>query len=405
MGAITEARGGFGRAVEKAANPGPLRGIELFSGCGGLALGMARAGIEHELLIEWNRRACETLALNKARGVDHAKAWDARQADVRGVDWAAWAGRGIDLVSGGPPCQPFSVGGKARGEEDARDMWPEAIRCVAALSPKAFVFENVRGLARDSFAGYLDWIVESLARPQLARRKGEGHAEHAARIKAHLDPVRYCVGVFQVNAADFGAPQIRHRVIVAGIAAGVGMDLAAPAPTHSRERLLWDKWASGSYWARHGLARPVDIPKAEAAIAARLAATGVAPAGLSWITVRDALSGMATPGCPGWLNHEQQPGAKTYPGHTGSALDAPAKALKAGAHGVPGGENMLIGDDGAARYFTAREAARLQGFPDDWVFESPWSETMRQIGNAVPTQLATALGRWISAAIADRGRR
>ena len=85
-----------------------------------------------------------------------------------------------------------------------------------------------------------------------------------------------------------------------------------------------------------------------------------------------------------------------YAGHTGSPLDEPAKALKAGDHGVPGGENMMVRDDGSVRYFSVREAARLQGLPDDWSFPSSWSESMRQLGNAVPVELANALGEWIA---------
>ena len=81
-------------------------------------------------------------------------------------------------------------------------------------------------------------------------------------------------------------------------------------------------------------------------------------------------------------------GTSAYPGHTGSALDEPAKTLKAGDHGVPGGENMLLRPDGSVRYFTVRESARLQTFPDNFLFHGSWSETMRQLGNAVPVRLA-----------------
>jgi DNA (cytosine-5)-methyltransferase 1 len=80
-------------------------------------------------------------------------------------------------------------------------------------------------------------------------------------------------------------------------------------------------------------------------------------------------------------------------------LDAPAKALKAGVHGVPGGENMVVLDDGSVRYFTVREAARLQGLPDDFAFECAWSEAMRQLGNAVPAQMSERLGSWMRAMI------
>ncbi|MGA3304360.1 MAG: DNA cytosine methyltransferase, partial [Methylovirgula sp.] len=90
--------------------------------------------------------------------------------------------------------------------------------------------------------------------------------------------------------------------------------------------------------------------------------------------------------------HRFQDGARSYPGHTGSPLDEPAKALKAGVHGVPGGENMLRKPDGSVRYFTVRESARLQTFPDGYEFMGSWSETMRQLGNAVPVELARLVG-------------
>ena len=91
-------------------------------------------------------------------------------------------------------------------------------------------------------------------------------------------------------------------------------------------------------------------------------------------------------------NHEFRGGAKSYPGPSGSVLDEPSKTIKAGAHGVPGGENMLVLDDGTQRYYTVRESARIQTFPDDYLFHGSWTESMRQIGNAVPVQLAKIIG-------------
>ncbi|BEP60016.1 hypothetical protein GmRootV213_05700 [Variovorax sp. V213] len=199
----------------------------------------------------------------------------------------------------------------------------------------------------------------------------------------------------RVNAADYGAPQKRHRVIIAGVRADLGAVLSPLVPTHSRERLLWEQWVTGEYWSRHGMRQPDDtqIASSDLATVKRLRIRDEAPDEAAWITVRDALHGLGEP--DGKTNHVFQDGARVYPGHTGSPLDQPAKALKAGDHGVPGGENMMVRDDGSVRYFTIREAARLQGLPDTYHFPRSWTESMRQLGNAVPSQLAEAVGKWL----------
>lgn len=84
-------------------------------------------------------------------------------------------------------------------------------------------------------------------------------------------------------------------------------------------------------------------------------------------------------------------GAKSYNGHTGSEIDMPSKTIKAGDHGVPGGENMVRFEDGSVRYFTTFEAKRIQSFPDDYHITGSWTEAMRQIGNAVPVTLARTI--------------
>lgn len=125
---------------------------------------------------------------------------------------------------------------------------------------------------------------------------------------------------------------------------------------------------------------------------------------LPWLTVRDALVGLPEPTMEAsalFFDHVLQPGARVYPGHTGSFIDSPAKALKAGVHGVPGGENMLRRVDGSVRYFSVREAARLQTFPDGYRFSGPWSEAMRQLGNAVPVRLAQIVAGSIGRALMD----
>ena len=99
------------------------------------------------------------------------------------------------------------------------------------------------------------------------------------------------------------------------------------------------------------------------------------------------------------------PGARSYAGHTGSPLDEPAKTLKAGDHGVPGGENMLARVDGSVRYFTVREAARLQTFPDSYTFCGAWTEAMRQLGNAVPVRLAEVVASSVAETLQATGKR
>lgn len=372
-----------------------MRSIELFSGCGGLALGLSRSGFHHELMVEWNEEAVATVLHNRRRRISHVRDWPMERADVRDIDWGRFHGR-LDLVAGGPPCQPFSIGGKHRGQDDARDMWPEAIRAVRETQPRAFLFENVRGLTRVAFADYLRWIVAHLRYPDAPRLEGEDHLAHTARLEALPEAPTYDVMVMQVNAADYGAPQKRHRVIVTGVRADLGAALSPPEPTHSRERLLWDQWVTGEYWTRHGFQSPGDewITPSDLAAVRKLRARKEPPSGAAWVTVRDALSGLGEPTGEG--NHVFQDGARVYAGHTGSPLDQPAKALKAGDHGVPGGENMMVRDDGTVRYFTIREAARLQGLPDSYQFPRSWTESMRQIGNAVPAQLARAIGDWLT---------
>jgi len=372
-----------------------MRSIELFSGCGGLALGTARAGFDHELMVEWNADAFATLSLNKAKGVEHARDWRFVRDDVRGVDWTSFPGE-MDLVAGGPPCQPFSICGKHHGENDSRDMWPEAIRAVRELRPRAFLFENVRGLARPAFASYLAWIKAALMDPAAPRREDEGHEEHLARLMRRRAAPEYNVLVLKTNAADFGAAQKRNRVVVAGLHVNLGLGLVAPVPTHSRERLVWDKWVTGEYWQRHEMRAP-QIPESDRTLVKQMDALSLPPVTQPWRTVRDALLGLGEPNGENW--HVFQPGARVYPGHTGSVLNEPAKALKAGDHGVPGGENMMVLDGGGVRYFTVREAARLQGLPDEWSFATSWSESMRQIGNAVPVQLSETIGGWMAAAL------
>lgn len=376
-----------------------MRGAELFAGCGGLALGMSRAGIEHTLMAEFDSDAVATVHHNRRRGIKHVATWPMELTDVRDIDWSALGGS-LDLISGGPPCQPFGIGGKKQGHTDQRDMWPEAVRAIRENAPKAFLFENVRNLAGPRFRSYLDWIAQCLRHPGDTRRDGESFDDHGERLMHSSKPAAYQVDWQVVNAADYGAPQIRHRILIFGLATELGVTPLVPPATHSRDRLLWDQYVSGDYWRRHGMSGKSRLPmKRDRVRVEHLRQLDAAPVELPWITVRDALADLGDP--DGARNHVFQPGARIYAGHTGSPLDMPAKALKAGDHGVPGGENMMVRDDGSVRYFTLREAARLVGLPDDFEFPRSWSESMRQLGNAVPAQLGEAAARAIIAMLAS----
>jgi DNA (cytosine-5)-methyltransferase 1 len=325
---------------------------------------------------------------------------------VRALDYPALARQAgaIDLVAGGPPCQPFSTGGKHRASMDPRDMFPEAIRAVRELSPKAFLFENVRGLTRPAFRAYFEYVLAQLENPALRIRSGEPWIDHMARLILAKDrgEQAYRLRWRVLDAADYGVPQHRHRVFIVGVRSDIDARFEFPEPTHSEDALLIDQWVSGLYWERHGISKD-DRPEMSDALARRIQAldeTGPAAifsAKRPWRTVRDALSSPVPLGEPcedglDWIQgHVLQRGAKLYPGHTGSPIDAPSKAIKAGAHGVPGGENMLRRADGSVRYLTVREAARIQTFPDDYLITGSWSEAMRQLGNAVPVLLAQAV--------------
>jgi len=352
-------------------------------------------------MVEFDRDAVSTVLHNQATGVEELSEWPVVLQDVREIDWSAYPT--LDLISGGPPCQPFGIGGKKLGHADHRDMWPEAIRAVRQARPKAFLFENVRNLAGPKFKGYLDWIIHHLERPSLVRAPGEPHAAHLGRLRRATSEPEYRVICQVVNAADYGAAQVRFRVLIFGVRADLGVTPAPMTPTHSRDRLLWEQYLTGEYWDRHGLPRRTEpMLEQDRSRVAELRSRLTEPAGSPWVTVRDALVGLGEP--DGLRNHTPQAGARVYPGHTGSPLDLPSKALKAGDHGVPGGENMMVRDDGSVRYFTTREAARLVGLPDEYAFPRSWTESMRQLGNAVPAPLGQAAGQWLTSFLKSKGR-
>ncbi len=368
-----------------------MKSIELFAGGGGLGIGLHLAGFHPVKVVERDRHCCATIRANQERGVDVVKGWRLAEGDVREIDFKPFAGR-VKLVSGGPPCQPFSLGGQHQAHKDVRDMFPQAIRAVREACPKAFIFENVKGLTRNAFRNYFEHIRLQLQYPEIVARRNENWPDHLARLEQHhtsggRQSLSYRVVTQLVNAANFGVPQKRERVFFVGFRNDLNVRWSFPSETHSHDALAWDQ-TYGDYWERHHVAHRYRV---------KWNVSSEKPSKAPWRTVRDALAYLPDPerdqfASRAWLNHRFQPGARAYPGHTGSPFDVPAKALKAGVHGVPGGENMLRKPGGKVRYFTVRESARLQTFPDNYEFQGSWSETMRQLGNAVPVHLARTVG-------------
>ncbi|MCP2169148.1 DNA cytosine methyltransferase [Goodfellowiella coeruleoviolacea] len=425
--------------------------MELFAGGGGLAMAVHRSGFRPLLLNEFVKYACDTLEANGAvpRGDDEripepGERTPLARGDVRQLKMGYLEGM-VDLLAGGPPCQPFSLGGVAKGDEDKRNMFPEMFRAIREIKPKAFICENVRGLLRPSFKPYFDYIIRELMFPFEERDPEATWLQHDAILKGKEErgdakaAERYRVFTFPVNAADYGVPQIRNRVVIVGFRGDLDIDeellRAATKPTHSKQALL-RSMASGEYWDRHNsVVGRAKVPphvirhvmgEVQAALPFEEAAEGLKP----WRTLRDALAGDdgadPLPDVP-WnrLDRKQYddmpkehigwPDARIYPGHTPNVLDRPAKTVKAGVHGVPGGESVMLTDtlvkgtgksrEYRHRYMTVRETARVMTFPDEWVLCGPRGEQMRQLGNAVPVLLGEVFAKAVATVLGDAEKR
>jgi DNA (cytosine-5)-methyltransferase 1 len=434
--------------------------VELFAGGGGLAISVNQAGFRPLLFNEWAKRACQSLISNGATTVPSGEKpavpgvgdpVPLAPGDVQELDMTYLNGL-VDVVAGGPPCQPFSLGGVAKGTEDARNMFPQMFRAVREIQPKAVICENVRGLLRPSFRPYFEYIQRELRLPFERRDNELAWYEHdqilVKRLNARSvpDDERYDVIMTPVNAADYGVPQIRHRVMLVAFRADLGVDVeafekAVQAPRFSREA-LFRRMRDGSYWERHaGIAETPGhvVERVMRRLPRVLHDDDLQP----WRTLRDAIHGFGTgqrqdeaghiipletplPPVPlnqldsktlqgGIPDHIGWPGARIYDGHTPNELDAPAKTVKAGVHGVPGGESVMLLDERTRdsnsasgwrdvhRYMTVRETARVMTFPDSWILEGPRGEKMRQLGNAVPVSLGAHFARAVAVALTAAG--
>lgn len=315
--------------------------IDLFAGAGGLSLGLKMAGWTVDSALEFDPTALRTHQINMPR-VTHLC------ADVRDVNFRTF--KGIDLVAGGPPCQPFSVSGKQLGNQDLRDMVPEFVRAVREARPRAFLMENVHGLATGKFVDYLN-----------------------ARI-LELSKLGYDVHWDVLNAANYGVPQKRLRLFIAGVPKGTAFKF--PTATHGGRRPFATVTA-----ALAGC--PDDEPNKAKVVYAK-----------NPILRRSPFAGML-------LNGKGRPLDLLGPSHTIPAsaggnrthiLD-PNGVLRAyHSELIAGGKPRAGIVEGCTR-LTVRQSARLQTFPDSFIFSGRRSQHYSQIGNAVPPDFAKVVAK------------
>jgi DNA (cytosine-5)-methyltransferase 1 len=363
--------------------------LELFAGAGGLGIGLHRAGFELLDVIESDEACCRTLRSN-SRHFGWKNTLDLESRDVRNIDFSVYAGRAT-LLSAGAPCQPFSRGGSRRGRYDDRNMLPQVVRAVSECRPQAFVIENVRGLLFPGSLSYLESIMARLRNPTVIDPSTTG-SEDLYHLRAPKPSSRDAYRVEQriLDAADFGLAQHRPRLFIVGVAQGAS-EFHWPVGEYSRASLVEDL-RDGHYWNEHpGLAKSV-ITRARA----QLPKQPLRRRGKRWRTLRDVTTSLGPPASTeaeaAFPWHVYVPGARLYGKHTGSRVDWVAKTVKAGVHGSPGGEHILLTSPHRFRYLTVRECAELQGFPRDYVLPALRTPAMRQLGNAVPVAVAEAIG-------------
>lgn len=316
--------------------------VDLFCGAGGLSLGLELAGWETKVAADFDAQACATYKRNFPNV-------DVHQGDVRGIDWTSLRGK-IDLVAGGPPCQPFSVAGNQKAANDIRDMLPEFVRAVYEISPKFILMENVAGLASSRHAAYLH---EKLAM---------------------ISELGYEVEFKVLNSAQFGVPQERNRVIVLGTKR---LGPKFPTPTHGTKECPYKS-------AREAISNaPPDLPNSAIVTYAKSPVLRPSP----W-------AGMLVNGGGRPINLDAP--SQTIPASAGGnrthIVDENGVLLHYHAHLLEGGK-VKNGIVEGVRRLTVKESAALQSFPANFEFLGPRSAQYRQIGNAVPPLLAQAVGR------------
>lgn len=320
-----------------------LTALEICAGAGGQALGLEQAGFAHTAVVELDSDACATLRLNRDNtNTDSAHRWPVIEKDVRELDGNKFVG--VDLLSGGVPCPPFSIAGKQLGEEDERDLFPTALDLVQTVRPKAVLLENVRGLASKKFASYRNQVIE------------------------RLEDLGYAVTWDLIYAAHHGVPQLRPRFVLVGISSPYADHFRWPEPDENPPtvgQVLYGQMASRGW------------PGAE-----------------SWAERADGVG----PTLVG--------GSKKHGGPDLGPTRARAAWAALGVNGgsvanEPPGPDFPI--DGIPK-LTVEMAAAVQGFPPSWQFSGRKTAAYRQVGNAFPPPVARALGLRIADAIRGDGQ-
>lgn len=341
----------------------------------GLDLGLERAGFQTVAAVEIDRAARQTIKHNAARrGQTLFVAEDVTQLSAEDILQAARLERGqVTLVSGGPPCQPFSTAGKRQALNDPRgSLFRDYLRLIEGLQPRFFIMENVRGL-----------LSATLKHRPIAERDGgpllpeEERGSAFAVILSEFERIGYSFTYGLLNAADYGTPQTRERVVILG--SRDHEPLRLPAPTHSKDGRKLLPWRT----LRQGLEGLHDPePQFQGYSESRLKYLRLVPEGGNWRSL------------PPQLLPEAMGGAYTSGGgkvgfYRRLAWDKPSPTVTTS----PAQKATDMCHPAHDRPLSVRECARLQGFPDDWEFMGSLSDQYRQIGNAVPVQLGEALGR------------
>lgn len=304
--------------------------IEICAGGGGQALGLEQAGFKHEAVIEIDSHACKTLRANRPN-------WNVIEGDL--LQFHGKPYRGIDLFAGGVPCPPFSIAGKQLGSMDDRDLFPEALRLIAEVRPKAIMLENVKGLASKKFANYRAGILRKLIE------------------------LGYRCNWRMINASDYGVPQLRPRFILIALRKEYADNFAWPLARKNSKTVgtvLFDlmdknKWPGAKEWSYK--------------------ANGIAPT---------IVGGSKKHGGPdlGPTRAKQQ--WREYHVDGMGIADLP-----------PGPNFPKIG----MPKLTIQMVARIQGFPDSWKFIGGKTAAYRQVGNAFPPPVAKAVGGALAKAL------